>query len=89
MIDVDDKVKLYEAAVEFLNDEGYDAEVREDYSGRGMYGKTTPAIVTEAPAALVGYAIGLVAEDLALTDCNPKDLVPVRSDNMGLQMVYY
>jgi hypothetical protein len=57
-----------------------EAEVREDYSGRGMYGKTVPAIVTDNAVAL-GYAAGVLGI--------PDEDLPTRRDSMGLGFVFY
>lgn len=57
-------------------------EVREDYSGRGMYGKSVPAVVADndiRPALF--YAAGELGIDF--------DEVPQRLDSMGLGVVIY
>jgi len=50
---------FYNAVVDRLNDMDYmaDAEVSPDYSGRGMYGTTVTAIVTEHITSQLPYAI--------------------------------
>ena len=64
-----------EQIVEYINDElDGDARVREDYSGRGMDGKTVPAIITDDLTA-IGYAAGVLG--VPFTD------VPSRTDSMG------
>ena len=40
------QLELAEILAEMINDFGDSAEVRKDYSGRGMYGKGTAAIIT-------------------------------------------
>jgi len=60
-----------------LYDEGYDASINDDYSGRGMYGKTTYAVTSDAAPDDVAYA------------CGKADLSRPQSDNMGLDFVYY
>jgi len=71
-----------EEIVEMMLDNGYDAEVREDYSGRGMFGGTCPGIITAPNSATVigffAHAAGVMVDDL-----------PERCDNMGLDMIYY
>lgn len=69
------------AIAEAIEDEGYDAEVREEYSGRGMFGRTVPAIVTDAPLTMIGWAAGTL--DISW------DEVPTRTDSMGRQTVVY
>lgn len=73
----------------------YDAEVREDYSGRGMYGKTCVGIVTDAPHKdIIIATIRVFAQDndgLDIMDILDKveDVIPSRVDSMGLSTIYY
>lgn len=76
------KLETAQNVADYLVGRCYEATVDEEYSGRFMYGKTVPAIVTNAPAAVVGFAVAEMTE-------NDFREVPTRSDNMGLQMVYY
>lgn len=82
---------------EALEEAGHDTSVREEYSGRGMYGKTTAAIVTDASPMLVGYCWrelerreeeGEFDDKVSLPTFTVINM-PIRSDNMGLSMVYY
>lgn len=57
-----------------------EVDIREEYSGRGMYGKTCVALVTDDVMA-VGYACGALGI--------PFDDVPGRTDSMGRQTVVY
>ena len=91
-----EKLEVYEAAVQLLENEGHEASVRDDYSGRGMFGSTTLAIVTGAPPAYIGWAITAAVAEASSSDTDPYevadlalDLLPGHSDNMGLGMVYY
>jgi hypothetical protein len=68
------------------------ADVRDDYSGRGMYGEETAAVVG-MPAAIAA-ALVANAEELAERVAELKaDGVEMpsgfRTDNMGLDMVMY
>ena len=81
-----DRLQVYGHAVDALNSEGYSAEVYEDYSGRGMFGDTVCAIVTDAPAVMLGWAITAVMHDL---DEHDVAFLPRRVDSMGLGHVYY
>jgi len=54
------------------------AEIRSDYSGRGMYGKTCYGIVLEDD--LVNDAIGMAAV---------KGLPGAKTDSMGLKTILY
>ncbi len=59
---------------------GDDAEVLEDYSGRGMYGKTTYGIVAGSIDEVLDAArsCGVLAADESF-----------RSDNMGMDYIVY
>ncbi len=73
-----------EQVVELLDGEGYDdIEVRESYSGRGMYGSEVVAFVADSTSAItaIGWAFGNLGLDLAD--------VPTRTDSMGLGVVIY
>jgi hypothetical protein len=70
-----------EGIVDYMDRElGVEAVVRETYSGRGMFGKSVPAIVTDNIIA-VGYAAA--ALDVPYQDC------PRRTDSMGTSLVVY
>jgi len=66
--------------VESLNAEGIDASVRKDYSGRGMYGKTTAAVSTRYQEDVFQ-----AASDLGMR-LGRRSL---RIDSMGLGCVVY
>jgi hypothetical protein len=59
-----DKLKIYRDAVSILENLGHESHVQETYSGRCMYGEQTPAIVTDAPGALVDEAVGDAGGDV-------------------------
>lgn len=63
---------------------GADFELREDYSGRAMYGETTAAFVFDdwTDVALLGYAA-------AQADVEASAIEGLRSDNMGRGLVVY
>lgn len=67
-----------------------DFRIRSDYSGRGMYGKTTYAIVTNNMgnfvAAVASAAVEMVPE---LQAGFVEDMQNLRLDNMGLGMIAY
>jgi hypothetical protein len=75
--DIEMKAENAEAIVEKLNDDGIEAEVYTEYSGRGMFGRTTTGVVTGSVAD-VAYAMG----SLKIEDSR-------RTDNMGLDMIVY
>jgi len=69
-----------EKIVEVLAEDGVEASVREEYSGRCMYGATCVAIICDDPMA-VGFAAGKARI--------PSKDRPKRQDNMGRSMVLY
>lgn len=76
------RASIFKDACDALLRAGHDTTFRPEYSGRGMYGKTCPAIVTDAPAAVVGAAV--IEAGGSMYD------VPSRSDSMGRgSMVFY
>lgn len=74
---------------------GLDMELREDYSGRGMYGSTTAAVVAGSTAEIVAAAFGAgsaavtMEEDGKRLDFNTDDLLRLRQDAMGRGIVVY
>jgi len=57
-MDIKSAKLLIEAATEL----GIEAELYEDYIGRGMYGKTTTGVTTEDPIKLLGAALAIAYE---------------------------
>jgi hypothetical protein len=86
------KMEIFEVVAEVLKEShGYDASVRDDYSGRGMYGEKVPAIVTDAPSVLVGATFATVMlNDYEAQEYEVLEVTPMRVDSMGKSaMVYY
>ena len=78
----------------FLSDIS-DGEVYEDYSGRGMYGKTTYGVVVSSELKLLRNVLEYMAEngteegwfgEVFDSDFLNKD---IRVDNMGLDIILY
>lgn len=92
--------KVAEAIVQEMENNGVDAEIRESYSGRGMYGKTTTGIVCDDPVVVgfyagicAGIAEGITSGDL-YEDLAPDDFFSAfgdgcRIDNMGKRTIVY
>lgn len=85
-------VELIASSAEAL---GVEIRVEDDYSGRGMYGKTTHAVVYSslgdllaccADAAMTATAEGEHEEVVAAFI---RDLKQIRTDNMGRDMIAY
>jgi len=67
--------------VDFLESKGYDAELYEQYSGRGMYGSETTGVTTNASP----NSMDNLEEDLEEAEIDTE----FRRDNMGLDYIYY
>ena len=92
MMDTDlsvSKEELYKRAVEILEEEGEDASYYKDYSGRGMYGRTTPGITYYCSDSLIGWAICVAGEEAGIGAYDMKDYMPTRTDNMGKGTIIY
>ena len=74
------KLAHAKAIVEELETEGIDATVREDYSGRGMYGRETAAVSTRYSEDIFA-TIGVLGLRLRRSNLNV--------DSMGLGRVVY
>ena len=85
---VDQAEELVDAVYNYTDYRG-DLEVREGYSGRGMYGTEVVAFVADSNEALIalGYALGYLAGN-DFGSYPYKDL-PTRVDSMGLGIVIY
>jgi len=60
-----------------LKKKGVDCEVRESYSGRGMWGRTTPAVVV------------FDSFNATEAEASSRVLKGSKSDSLGLGVVYY
>ena len=68
--------------IEFLEDEGYNATLYEDYSGRCMYGNVTVGVTTDMQPVEMEEAEEQLEEGYQID-------YSFRSDNMGLDYIYY
>lgn len=73
-MDIEDAKQI----VKFLEEDDAEVSLREGYSGRGMYGKTTAGIVVDT-IGFVYYAMGRLG----------LEFVELREDNMGLSYIVY
>jgi len=79
--------KLVSACTEF----DVEATIREDYSGRGMYNRTTTGVIIEANNfSIISVVIGC-ADMFIDKNGEPlfEDCEDINSDNMGNRMIYY
>lgn len=60
------------------------------YSGRGMYGARTPAVVCSSSRAVeLGVAFGHIAEEWEMPHDQLMRWIPRRQDSMGHDVVFY
>ena len=75
-------MQLHEAIelVDYLELQGYEATLYEGYSGRGMYGKETTGVTTDARPY-----------DMEELETDIEEILPrgYRTDSMGLDFIYY
>lgn len=90
-----DKV-IAEAIVEVIQEQGEQAEVYYNYSGRSMFGKETTGIVVQDPMLPLKAVLSDSLEDSPLLkdicedeDISPLDIDGMRSDSLGFQTIIY
>jgi hypothetical protein len=88
------KLEIAEMIVDQLQNMGIEAELRDDYSGRGMFGKITAGIVTDGKnGPMIGFALALAISDQsgeeALHDFDASRELPRNIDSMGLSTIFY
>ena len=88
-------LEFAKAIVEVLEDEGVEVELREGYSGRGMYGRMTTGIVIDNPMKIM-LAIMNAPEVFFNTNDDGEwidsvfDVPPcLNFDSMGLKTIVY
>lgn len=65
---------------------GKEARIYEDYSGRGMFGKTTTGLVVDDLATLFLNSMNFIKENPA---CSLPDFTMFRRDNLGHDTIIY
>lgn len=96
-----ERLQVYQNACALLENTSYEAKVYEDYSGRGMDGRTVPGIYSRsAPGPVIGWAVSAAAFNF-LTDRGEEflyyedflgpmeEFIPTRSDDLGKDIIYY
>ena len=84
------KTELYVRTAERLQALGEDARFLPSYSGRGMYGATTPALKTEGSVVAVGWELAQACAELGgCPDHGREELLPERRDSLGRGTVLY
>lgn len=86
-------LKIQEVANDYAGD--YEVEIYEEYSGRGMFGRTTTGITGITPTQLCQLVINYASE-FCMYDEDGGGFVEsmfeidqLRSDNLGLDMIIY
>lgn len=85
------KLKHAELIAKTAYDYGVEVEVRENYSGRGMFGKTTAGVVGnmgDIVRAVAGAAADLAVAEPDEVDDFVRDM-NLSFDNMGFDMIAY
>lgn len=85
-------MELAETIIEAMENNGHEAELRSDYSGRNMFGKSTHGVVLDcgigvAMAAIINNAEKFVHENGE--PLWPAFIESIRSDSMGLGNILY
>lgn len=75
---------------EYIAD-NFDGEIYENYSGRGMFGKTTTGVVLSKELDFFEFARVLIEDDV---DFLPKGVLEdlenrLKVDNLGMDLIYY
>jgi len=84
------KAKTADALKEAADSMGIELQVRDDYSGRGMYGKTTHAVVGELNTIFqcIAFAASDIVDEDNLDDFT-WEMGKLRRDSMGFDIVIY
>ena len=89
------ELKLAEKIVNIcLHNSSHEIELREDYSGRGMFGKTTAAVIVEYESAIT-EAIGSFLVDASEDDIEEINELGAlmekgyRTDSLGMRTIIY
>jgi hypothetical protein len=78
-----DLCSFFKNAIEYAGEE---AEIQEDYSGRGMYGQKTRGIVFNSETILMENVLGYIRDTGVKI---PADFGHIRTDNMGRDVIWY
>ena len=85
--------KIAEAIVEACETEGVEASLRDDYSGRGMYGKTTHAVAVNGSLASVLMAVINQADQFVYQEEDFAEakffMRGLNQDSLGLGVIIY
>ena len=84
--------ELAEIIVEACKIQGIEADIHEDYSGRGMFGDTTTGVVSGGVAKVLSAVISNADMLVDHTYGDPEPLfsdLDIQTDSMGLGIIIY
>jgi hypothetical protein len=84
--------ELAEKLIEMLEDDGCEVTLRENYSGRGMYRKSTTGVVCDCDISHILALVISSAYEFVDEDGGGEPLFNVRrlrSDSMGMSTIIY
>ncbi len=72
----------------------YGGELRENYSGRGMFGKETAGVVFESERDFFHALADIIKDGVEDNSADIGELIPealkrIQTDNMGKNIIYY
>jgi len=85
-------MELAETIIEAMENNGHEAELRSEYSGRGMYNTSTHGVIINCGIGAVTAAIINNADLFVYDDGETlftKYIESIRSDSMGLGTILY
>lgn len=86
------KLEVAQFLAECVREHGEECRVRNDYSGRGMMGDETAALVVDNPVTIVEALLRCWKEDPTVIEDAPfstAHLSCLRTDSMGRDVVIY
>ena len=83
------KKRVAELVVAAIISSDGEAEIYEDYSGRGMFGKTTTAVVTDLSSELVVKSIMVDGYSFEDEGFDLDEVTDFKGDSLGLSNIYY
>ena len=86
------KREIAVAIVELMEEQGFEASLREDYVGRGFGTKPTTGIIVANTMEVMQCIISDALEDFSIlkeSELSPLDVGRLNQDSMGLQTILY
>lgn len=90
------KKAIAQAIVQLMEEQGHEASLYEDYSGRSMFGNKTSGVVASDTGTVIRAILSDVMEEdsllrevSALHEISPLDVNAIAIDNMGLDIIIY